>query len=164
MSYDGRRLKWVSGLDSLKKIIHESLGLQGKWSSPGGGSKKFTSTNANLSITWYYGKQNTLLLQGKDGNSLRERFVYICQTRGPSSLKPPNSTNQQQTEIVDDLNDSSCVSNYTNVMNVAKNEPAKFTSNSSKPLDKVNTTLDFVEEYPPSLPIVTVNARVVLSP
>lgn len=44
MSYDGRRLKWVSGLDSLKKIIHESLGLQGKWSSPGGGSKKFTST------------------------------------------------------------------------------------------------------------------------
>ena len=49
-------------------------------------------------------------------------------------------------------------------MNVAKNEPAKFTSNSSKPLDKVNTTLDFVEEYPPSLPIVTVNARVVLSP
>ena len=109
-------------------------------------------------------KYKILLLQGKDGNSLRERFVYICQTRGPSSLKPPNSTNQQQTEIVDDLNDSSCVSNYTNVMNVAKNEPAKFTSNSSKPLDKVNTTLDFVEEYPPSLPIVTVNARVVLSP
>lgn len=78
MSYDGRRLKWVSGLDSLKKIIHESLGLQGKWSSPGGGSKKFTSTNANLSITWYYGKQNTKYCSCKVKTETHyERDLYI---------------------------------------------------------------------------------------
>ena len=57
------------------------LDLNGKWCSPGGGSKRFTSSNAELTLTWYSGKQNTLLFQGKDGNLIRDGCVKFCQTR-----------------------------------------------------------------------------------
>jgi hypothetical protein len=79
--YEGRRLKWCNDLDSLKAFVAEVLDLNGKWCSPGGGSKRFTSSNAELTLTWYSGKQNTLLFQGKDGNLIRDGCVKFCQTR-----------------------------------------------------------------------------------
>ena len=96
MVYDGKRLKWTNDFESLKKIIEESFGLRGKWSSPGGGSKRFKSINANLSITWYHKKQNTLLFQGKDGNSLREKCILVCQMRGSSKPKSPIKANERK--------------------------------------------------------------------
>jgi hypothetical protein len=37
--YEGTRLKWCNDLDSLKAFVAEVLDLNGKWCSPGGGSK-----------------------------------------------------------------------------------------------------------------------------
>ncbi|CAB4042019.1 Hypothetical predicted protein, partial [Paramuricea clavata] len=51
--YEGTRLKWCNDLDSLKAFVAEVLDLNGKWCSPGGGSKRFTSSNAELTLTWY---------------------------------------------------------------------------------------------------------------
>jgi hypothetical protein len=65
--YEGNRIKWTQDLDSLKYFIENIVGLNGRWRSPGGKSKQFNSTNADLSITWYPGKQNSLSFQGKDG-------------------------------------------------------------------------------------------------
>ena len=79
--YEGTRLKWCNDLDSLKAFVAEVLDLNGKWCSPGGGSKRFTSSNAELTLTWYSGKQNTLLFQGKDGHLIRDGCVKFCQTR-----------------------------------------------------------------------------------
>ena len=59
MSYDGVRLKWLDDLENIKRIVCQVWGLEGKWSSPGGQTKKFTSTNADLVLTWYKGKRNT---------------------------------------------------------------------------------------------------------
>lgn len=78
--YDGKRMKWTNCFDSLKKFIKEIIGLSGKWTSPGGNSRKFKSTNADLTLTWYYGKQKTLLLQGKDGDTLKEILINACES------------------------------------------------------------------------------------
>ncbi len=51
MSFDGIRLKWGGDLNDSKQVVHEVLGLGGKWSL-GGRSKKFTSSNADLCVTW----------------------------------------------------------------------------------------------------------------
>ena len=59
--YDGSRLKWCNDLTSLKTFVAEVLCQNGKWCSPGGYSKKFISSNAELTLTWHQGKQNTLL-------------------------------------------------------------------------------------------------------
>ena len=55
---DGSKLKWNGNLDSLKLFVQSSLNLTGKWSSPGGSTKQFTSDN--VLIKFY---QNTLTLQ-----------------------------------------------------------------------------------------------------
>lgn len=106
MTYDGKRLKWVNDFESLKKVIHDSFGLRGKWSSPGGGSKRFKSTNADVTITWYFKKQNTLLFQGRDGYLLRDKCVHICQTREQHDLKPPDKSNELANESFGALDSS----------------------------------------------------------
>jgi len=64
---EGERLIWTSDLETLKKLLEESIQLHGKWSSPGGTTKTFQNDNNRLTITWYRGKQSTLTFQGKDG-------------------------------------------------------------------------------------------------
>ena len=98
MTYDGKRLKWMHDLDSLKKIIQDLVGLQGKWSFPGGGSKRFKCINAKVVVTWYYKKQNTLF-QGKFGNFLRDNFAYFCQTRDQAKPKSPDKVNDLVNEF-----------------------------------------------------------------
>jgi hypothetical protein len=53
----------------------ETIGLIGKWFSPGGRSKKLVSTNINLIITWYYGKKVSLLFRGECAEMYRETLV-----------------------------------------------------------------------------------------
>ena len=67
--------------------MKDSIGLRGKWSSPGGNSKRFKSSNLDLVMTWYFKKQQTLLIQGKDGNSVKEKLVKLCQTASLSASK-----------------------------------------------------------------------------
>jgi hypothetical protein len=71
--YDGKRLKWNNNFGELQKFLKNIVGLNGKWTSPGGNSKKFKNSNSDLTITWYYGKQKTLFSKVKrdicSGNS-----------------------------------------------------------------------------------------------
>ena len=83
--YDGSRLKWCNDLTYLKTFVAEVLCQSGKWCSPGGYSKKFISSNAELTLTWHQGKQNTLLFQGKDGNLVRDKFVSLCRAQSCTS-------------------------------------------------------------------------------
>ena len=50
---DGK-LKWFGSLEELKSFFECSVGLVGKWSSPGGDAKKFVcvepNTNPNLAL------------------------------------------------------------------------------------------------------------------
>ena len=69
--YDGERLKWTQHYCVLKNFVENIVGLEGLWKSPGGISKQFVSTHYNLNMTWYPGKQNSLVLHGRDGKSLK---------------------------------------------------------------------------------------------
>ena len=56
--YKGIKVKWMGNLDSLKRLIIDLVGDDGRWSSPGGAAKAFR--NDNLSVTWYSNKNNNL--------------------------------------------------------------------------------------------------------
>ena len=73
--YDGTRLKWTQDFNSLKNFVQNVFGLTGVWKSPGGSAKKFITSNLNLSMTWYPGKQNSLIFHGSKGESLKELLV-----------------------------------------------------------------------------------------
>ena len=75
----GERLIWTSDLETLKKFVEGTIQQHGKWSSPGGATKTFKSDNNRLTITWYRGKQSTLVFQGKDGPLLKEQLVNLFQ-------------------------------------------------------------------------------------
>lgn len=75
--HDGTKFKWVNDFDSLKNFIDNTVGLTGKWRSPGGNTKKFNCTNADLFVTWYQGKKNSLLFQGKDGELFKNHLVGL---------------------------------------------------------------------------------------
>lgn len=79
--YNGGRLKWIKNLESLKKFFDDVLGLRGKWSSPGGNSKKFKCNNLDIVVTWYHKKQQTLLFQGKSGYRLKEELINLIGSR-----------------------------------------------------------------------------------
>ena len=76
--YDGTRLKWTSNLEILKDFLKYITPESGNWSSPGGTSRTFTSSNSDLSITWYHNKQKTLLFQGRKGDNLETQLTEIC--------------------------------------------------------------------------------------
>ena len=77
LTYDGTRIKWSQDLQLLKNFVENIVGLRGNWSSPGGKAKRFTSVNSDLIATWYPGKQNSLLFQGKDGDLLKNYLVSV---------------------------------------------------------------------------------------
>ena len=80
LGYDCKRLKWEGNFNGLKNYIKESLGLEGKWTSPDGNAKKFKATNKAITITWYSRKQYTLIFQGKDGDDLKCELINKIET------------------------------------------------------------------------------------
>ena len=97
----GDRLAWKSSLDSLKSFVMCDLKQQGKWTSPGGNTKQFKSTNNNVIINWYSKKQQTLCFQGRDGPTLKERLVQLVQSMPEMTTNTPDS-NTSTTEFLDD--------------------------------------------------------------
>ena len=89
MLYDGCRLKCCEDLLKLKQIVSDIWNLEGKWSSPGGQSKRFCSSNADLVLTWHKGKQNTLILHGKDGDLVRDKCILLCSQNNQYLLISP---------------------------------------------------------------------------
>ena len=65
LALNGNKLKWTNDLERLKHFIEEIVGIKGKWSSPGGGSRRFKSQCGQFQVTWYFKKQSTLLFQGE---------------------------------------------------------------------------------------------------
>ena len=84
--HDGKRFKWTSNWETLKNFIEYSLQLKGRWTSPGGSSRKFTCKNFDLTITWYPGKQNSLILHGKLSTNLSNIVLKACQKKTDISL------------------------------------------------------------------------------
>ena len=78
IAYDGKRLKWQNSLKTLQDFFENSLDQRGKWSSPGGSSRKFVGSSNDLVCTWYCGRQNTLMFQGESGNQLRYCLIQMC--------------------------------------------------------------------------------------
>ena len=67
----GNKFAWEGRLESLKEFIKDKLNIEGKWSSPGGDTKLFTS--ANCLMKWY-GKSRKKLVVVKDDKNLMEKL------------------------------------------------------------------------------------------
>lgn len=80
--YDGKRVKWCKDYKSLQVFTESAFCIHGKWRSIGGHSKKFDATNGELSMIWYPGKLNTLTLNGKIGEQVKQHLIdsYILST------------------------------------------------------------------------------------
>ena len=79
LTYDGKRLKWVASYELLKKFVEETIALKGKWISPGGHARKFVCSGIDLSLTWYFGKYNSLILHGELSSDLSDALIKVCQ-------------------------------------------------------------------------------------
>ena len=79
LTYDGKRLKWTASYELLKVFVDQTIELKGKWTSPGGSSKKFVCNGSDTTLTWYPGKQNTLTLHGESSTVLFNAMIKTCQ-------------------------------------------------------------------------------------
>jgi hypothetical protein len=55
--------------------MSELLQEQGKWSSPGGGAKRFKSVEGRFEMTWYGAKQQSLTFSGEDGQVMKGKLI-----------------------------------------------------------------------------------------
>ena len=77
LSYDGKRFRLAGNLESLKHFVENGVKLLGIWTSPGGSSKMFTCSYQDLTVTWYSGKQNTLMLKGTTSLELADTLIEV---------------------------------------------------------------------------------------
>lgn len=112
--YDGKRLKWIGDLEGLRDFIECFVGLKGKWRSPGGSTKQFTTCDMDLNISWYAKKQNSLTFSGEDSDLLRDRLVQLCVDRElpcSKSLGLQNNDQSSCSTVSVDVVPPSCLSN-----------------------------------------------------
>ena len=118
LNKEDSKLKWIGDLDSLKYFTANELNLSGKWSSPGGDTKAFTSesdaSNESeiIKIKWNQGKKFLLFL-GVKAKQIEEEIqrkiqsnsnVYVEEGETNSSLQLPNlHTNDKLIEATNDL-------------------------------------------------------------
>ena len=76
--YQDKRIGWIGSYELLRNFVECVVKLNGKWTSPGGSAKKFTCCSMDLSITWYPGKQNSLILHGEESLAVREMLINVC--------------------------------------------------------------------------------------
>ena len=86
LEYDGKKLKWRNDFAELKKFVEDSLGIKGKWSSSGGGTKRFKEENGQLILNWYFKKQCTLLFQGTEADGLKNKLIDLLPKAKPESF------------------------------------------------------------------------------
>lgn len=108
LTYDGKRLKWNKNFEDLKYFFEIVVGLNGKGSSTGGNSKKLSNCKSNITITWYYGKQRTLLFQGKDGYLLKDFLIKVCDANSTLKYSEPQSSSKQA-----DFDEVACAMNVS---------------------------------------------------
>ena len=91
LEYDGEKFKWRNNLTELKKFVQDSLGVKGKWSSPGGGNKKFKEEDGQLILNWYFKKQSTLLFQGAEADGLKNILIDLLAKDEQSHIEKKNA-------------------------------------------------------------------------
>ena len=119
--YDGKRIRWHNDYESLKKFIQCVFAQQGKWKSAGGTSKKFVSSIADLSCTWYPGKLNSLLFHGEAGDLANEILVVACKSTSFHTFE--NSVKgciQNVPELNSRVIDCMTNSSHTQTLNVSR--------------------------------------------
>lgn len=99
--YDGCRIKWQQDLCSLEKFVDNVIGLSGNWKSPRGRTRRFLSNKFDLSLTWYPGKQNSLLFHGKDGEILKDFLVNVFDKIEIGQAQITASVNDLQTTDIE---------------------------------------------------------------
>ena len=90
-------MKWNNSFKELQEFFQNTVGLNGKWISPGGSSKRYIDADFDLIANWYPGKQNSLLFQGKDGSLLREFLINLFTQ--VAVLNCPDKTQSQPDNI-----------------------------------------------------------------
>ena len=97
LSYDGQRFRWTANFETLKFFVDCIIDLKGKWSAPGGKARMFTCFESDTTLTWYPGKQNSLILHGKSSVGLRNQMIAICRlTNG--ALQDNNNNNKDRSQ------------------------------------------------------------------
>ena len=73
------KLKWEGNRQELKSFVETTLSLTGEWSSDD--STPMFKSNG-ITITFYDSKQNTLLIQGRIGDELKQHLLNIASETG----------------------------------------------------------------------------------
>ena len=92
LSYDNKRLKWLGSFDSLKNFVKSGIKLHDHWSSLGGYSKKIPCSSPVISITWYPGKQNSLILHGEASVALLDVLTEAARVTASQNNSPSKSS------------------------------------------------------------------------
>ena len=110
LSYDNKRLKWLGSFDSLQKFVKFGIKLHGHWSSPGGYSKKISCSSPVISITWYPGKQNSLILHGEASVALSDALTEAARVIASQNNSPSKSSLLDVSKNSDGVSMSHCPS------------------------------------------------------
>ena len=63
----------------------------------------FKSRHTKLTLTWYNGKNQTLLLQGKDSPALKVKLINLVHIKDPSSAQSDSSPLSEEVGVQKDL-------------------------------------------------------------
>ena len=110
-------------MEGLRDFIECFVGLKGKWWSPGGSTKQFTTCDMDLNISWYAKKQNSLTFSGEDSDLLRDRLVQLCVDRELLCSKALGLQNNDQSScstVSTDVVPQSYLSNDDGLLSVGR--------------------------------------------
>ena len=117
--YQNKRISWIGSYELLRNFVECVVKLNGKWTSPGGSAKKFTCCSMDLSITWYPGKQNSLILHGEESLAVTEMLINVCKllTNGECTEGTKLSSNGNGGLLVNVRESDSVSANAVNSIN-----------------------------------------------
>ena len=78
------KFRWRGDFEGLEELINQQLGLETKWSNPGGDAKKFE--NDKIAIRWYP-DTTTLTIKGTDSSKLKDKLALIANDE-PEATEP----------------------------------------------------------------------------
>ncbi|CAB4041811.1 Hypothetical predicted protein [Paramuricea clavata] len=126
---DRNKIKWGNDFEHLKKFVHDCLGINGKWSSPGGGAKRFKAQDDNFSINWYFKKQSTLLFQRCLGEVFKNKIIELLseETQKNGAVETVGDSviqNQSQNEVIS-VSETTQESFLNTSDDISQNNPCK---------------------------------------
>ena len=148
IDYDGKRISWHNDYVSLQKFIECVFAQQGKWKSAGGTSKKFVSSIADISCTWYPGKLNSLLFHGKTGDLVNEILVTVCKSTSFNTFENSVKVCVQNIPVLNSRDtDGMTNSSHTQTSNVSRSAVKDMCKQPSpKYVDQSSQTVDHNRE------------------